>query len=435
MRIEVEKGKWIKVIGPANIKVVEGLIEVWGKQLGERESISIPRSRATIILALEKSVLEVKVGEGGSLEREPEVRAPVEWKYAIERITTRLSSGRILVLGNVASGKSTFSLLLLNTLTAMDKKCAIIDTDLGQSDFGLPSVISMSIVSRPYPSLSLLPFVDGYFVGCVSPAGLTHKVVLGVQKLLNRALSSGVDFTVVVTDGWIRGWEAREQKLSLIDVVRPDVVIALELGTELEPILKPIEKYEFIDIIRVPALRGVPQRDAVERKMFRENMYKRHFRNARVLSLDLGEVNFQNTVLGSGFTIARSSSEYGKLANALGIEPVYVERAEDTMLVVLPRGKAVDKNYVKECAKQVFPDVEEVVVVREGDERGLLCGLYSSDGSFLGLGILQEINFRKGEVKVLTPAKKRVSTIHVGRIRLDEYFNEKDKYPPNTLIL
>jgi polynucleotide 5'-hydroxyl-kinase GRC3/NOL9 len=70
--------------------------------------------------------------------------------------------------------------------------------------------------------------------------------------------------------------------------------------------------------------------------------------------------------------------------------------------------------------------IEEKTVssIRQGEEGGLLLGLYAAQRKFLGIGILREVDSVKKTLKVLTSVSAKPSIIALGKVRLDENLKE-----------
>ncbi|MEM3703252.1 MAG: hypothetical protein QXX79_02360, partial [Candidatus Bathyarchaeia archaeon] len=71
---------------------------------------------------------------------------------------------------------------------------------------------------------------------------------------------------------------------------------------------------------------------------------------------------------------------------------------------------------------------KKVVVTFKGDERGLLVALYNVGGRFLGIGVLREIDYKRKVIKIYTPVSSGISTVAIGKVRLDE--NLREIVPP-----
>ena len=65
-----------------------------------------------------------------------------------------------------------------------------------------------------------------------------------------------------------------------------------------------------------------------------------------------------------------------------------------------------------------------VIVSRKGEEEGLLAALYDGGRRFLGIGILQEVDYLRKTLKVVTPVSEEVSILALGKVKLDRNMKE-----------
>jgi len=89
--------------------------------------------------------------------------------------------------------------------------------------------------------------------------------------------------------------------------------------------------------------------------------------------------------------------------------------------VVLRRGIWIEEEQVRRV-EEMFG--KWVRVARDGDEEGLLVGLHDDKDVFLGMGIIDGIDYRRLAIKVFTSVSEKVSTIRVGQVKLDKNGSE-----------
>ena len=86
--------------------------------------------------------------------------------------------------------------------------------------------------------------------------------------------------------------------------------------------------------------------------------------------------------------------------------------------------------YLRDAKAKAFPlnqlTIEEktALPVRQGEERGLLLGLYDAHRKFLGIGVLREVDSVRKTLKVLTSVSTKPSRAVFGKVRLDENHRE-----------
>ena len=176
-------------------------------------------------------------------------------------------------------------------MTASNRSVAVIDADLGQSTYGLPTTLNLvhftADARRPIPKV-----VATFFVGAISPVGHLLQTVVGCRRLLNLALELGERIILIDTTGLVDGLLAAEFKLQKIEVLRPTHVVALAHRSELDPILKACSQRQDITVCRLPIAAAARERSSDERRANRQEKYRRYFAGAvrHRFSLDSVEV-------------------------------------------------------------------------------------------------------------------------------------------------
>lgn len=430
MKISLTRSQIIKIEGPAYIQVLEGSLLVLGKHMTPREHAIVPKSKTMVFEALENSQIELRLGEGGKIERLEDVTIPIQWKNAVDRILNISKPTTIIVLGNVDSGKTTFCTFLVNQAFLKGFKTAIIDNDLGQSDVGPPTTIGLGFLEKTVASLSEVPLFDAFFAGSTSPNGLTERVILGSRHLLDLALKNKTDVIVVNTSGWVSGRGARTLKSSLMLLLNPKIIVAIQRGGELEHLLKPFQGLDSVNIIRIPTPRVIRVRDREERKFLREASYSKYLIRAKVRVLFMDKVGIMFSFLGSGFPIPQDEIKHYEVL--LGMPIMYGESSFDSLLLIIRGGFSPEHKLQLEETIRKETDKEEIIILPQGFEKNLLAGLFSSQGIFLGLGLIKEINFYKRTIEIFTPVEDEIGLIIIGHVKISEDGKEIKKLNPWT---
>ncbi|MGQ9594496.1 MAG: Clp1/GlmU family protein [Anaerolineae bacterium] len=202
---------------------------------------------------------------------------------------------RILLLGATDSGKSTFARYLVHRLLEAGLRPAYLDCDIGQSTLGLPTTMNLAVPSGPLPTAEedlLFPPQPGasFFVGSITPRGHMLPLLVGCQRLLERAQELEARPVVVDTTGLVdpaQGGLALKQWK--VELVRPQTVVALVKGRELEPILWPLRLAEGTRVVELPVSPEARPRDRAERIARRQRLLNRYFHGAGLLSFPLGQ--------------------------------------------------------------------------------------------------------------------------------------------------
>jgi polynucleotide 5'-hydroxyl-kinase GRC3/NOL9 len=193
--------------------------------------------------------------------------------------TVPKTSGVFFVLGRTDVGKSTLVRNLVQRVTARRESVAVLDADLGQSTYGLPTTLNLVRFTPdqepPRPEL-----IARVFIGATSPVGHLLQTVVGCRRLLDRAASLGARSILIDSTGLVEGPLAVEFKLQKIEALRPTHVLALARGKELEPILHACRCRTDMMLQLLPVASAARDRSAEERRENRRTKYREYFAEA-----------------------------------------------------------------------------------------------------------------------------------------------------------
>ncbi|RLI08962.1 hypothetical protein DRO32_01515, partial [Candidatus Bathyarchaeota archaeon] len=392
-QVVLEPGKTILLDGPASALVISGLVSVFGAELRPRRRLVVRKGRRMPLEALEASRLEVVVGEGGSYSIVDGSPIPPSWREVAEE----LSEGgprKIVVLGGVDVGKTSLCTYLANMAVGAGRSVGLVDADVGQSDIGPPCTIGFARMVKPILDLSELRAEQAFFLGDKTPSHMMDEALKGIEEMMRASAEAGVDLLIINTDGWISGQGAIEYKRSIASTVEPDLILALQRGVELEPIIRALEGWE-VRVLEVSPF--VKERDREVRRELRAQGYRRYLEGARVISIQLDWVEVEGRLPGSGLKPSRE--RIALIASVLGIRPLLVEEDQEKMTLVF-EGEAPDEELISRLEEAVGKEVD---VFLKGEEKGLLVALYGREGRFLGIGVVVGLDCRKKAIRVFTP--------------------------------
>ncbi len=319
-----------------------------------------------------------------------------------------------MVVGAVDLGKSTFCAALAFHALQLHKKVAVVDADIGQSDIGPPGTIGMGFAHPHMRELADIPLSALYFVGDISPEGHFLDMVLGTQKMVQKALSMGAELVLVDTTGLVSGMPARKLKSFKIEAIRPNYLVALQKGGEVEHILRGWEKTSWLKIYRLPPSPLALVRSFEERKANRERKIISHFRDASLITLSLEQIRFRNSPIFSSHPlplplVAMLEEKWGgKLlwgeGDRWGI--VLVEEGGDRRGSILSLERMLGRR---------------VSIIRDDDLQNRYVGLMDQEGEYIEVGIMKRLDFSERKLHLLTPLKdgERISTLVLGSIKID----------------
>jgi polynucleotide 5'-hydroxyl-kinase GRC3/NOL9 len=260
------------------------------------------------------------------------------------------------------------------------------------------------------------------FIGATSPEGHLLATTVGVWRLVEEARSAGSEVLLVDTSGLVYGGAARELKFQKIRLLRPDYLVALQRGGEIEHLLLPHER-SGVRVVRLLVSDQALRHSREQRQAFRQRRFREYFRGAVPQEISLDRVVIYGLPLGTGNRM--DFRELNRLSRMLDAIVIYGERSPDILFLVVEGGCGRDRIF---SVKEEF-GVREVLVVERADLPSLLLGLNDSRQFTLGLGILQEIDFRAGRLRVVTPLPHlgEVSQVAFGSLRVDPSGTELGK--------
>lgn len=185
----------------------------------------------------------------------------------------------VLLIGGLDSGKSTLAQALLRAAVEAGRPAAHLDADVGQKSVGPPTTVTMKMV-RSAADLEPAAFAreDALsFVGSTSPEGHLLPIVTGVARLHRRAVEAGADFVVVDTSGLVSGIFGQVLKYHEVEMLMPDLVVGLQRGEELQPLLGVIQRFFRTEVVPLGVHPDVVPTTVEQRAENREVAMRRYF--------------------------------------------------------------------------------------------------------------------------------------------------------------
>jgi polynucleotide 5'-hydroxyl-kinase GRC3/NOL9 len=214
---------------------------------------------------------------------------PRSWSDSLEYI--KESKGKVLILGENDTGKSTLTLYLASELAKAGITASIVDADVGQSLIGPPTTVGLGEMGQPYETAGVISPSRIYFVGAMSPRGHLLPLIVGVKQCLE---SANGEVVLINTTGFVKG-AGMVLKTHKIEITRPDVLLALQREEELEPLLRAFPQLE---VRRLEVPKQLKRRSPLQRKRLRENLLKEYFRGSQSIFLEIKRVSLQRAFEG-----------------------------------------------------------------------------------------------------------------------------------------
>lgn len=415
----VKKGTTLLVDGPASVTVTSGRAEIFGSVIVEAARVVIREGKRLPFATEEPATFEIALGETASVEEVEGNTIPASWcKASDEFLNLPTRPITALILGAVDSGKTSFCTYLTNRLLRGKRKVVVLDGDVGQSDIGPPSTVAYAFVNKPITDLFSLRAKNAVFIGETSPSRATGKIIDALVSLKKQVLNHGAESVVINTDGWTEAECAVNYKIQLVEKLNPDIIFCLQQRDELAPLISSLEKFKKA-IVESPSTRR--ERDLEKRRNLRELGYIKYLRNPKVQSLSLSWLKVEGNELFDICKTRMSVRQARKINELLGMRPLHISEIGDRIYVIIGRKRWIDDANIKKVEDYTK---KKVLVARKGEEEGLLAGIYDLGRNFLGVGVLQEIDYLRKTIKISTPVAEDICVLALGNVKLDKNMKE-----------
>ncbi|HWQ17885.1 MAG TPA: Clp1/GlmU family protein [Sulfolobales archaeon] len=406
--VEISENRSIRIRGPARISVIDGECYISGAKLLKGSQIIVSAYKSQAIYSRSRARVEIELGEGAGVDvAKPEEEPLFEWLEAAYKLAAKGS--RVVVIGPTESGKTSFSVLLANIAIEQGLRPCIVDGDVGQEDIGPPGFVALSCPSKQFVWLRDLEPQAMRFIGHNNPLMGSYRLVASIADLVSKASNQG-DLIVINTDGWVSSPQAIEMKLDIARYVEASHIVALAGGS----FMGHLPRKGFAEIVVLRSPQGVRVRSREERRVLRSQAYKKAFEGSVQRSFSIGEVIITGSCLFSGNPV--SGEELSQLSEALSVKVLYASILENTIYALTEGGRESDKPLR-------LRDGREVVVIPKGSEKGLLCSLVSRTREEFPC-IVDSIDTESLRINVVTRYQGDVSAIIIGRIKLDESYED-----------
>ncbi len=419
--IALKEGEVLRIVGPARVEVIEGEVLLVGAILRKGESAVIHRFRSYALKALSNSSLKITLGSDASVERPSEGEEVIDaWVEVVRGIAAdAVMPKKILILGPVESGKTTFAAFLANWLLREGTDVCLVEADIGQEDVAVPTVVALARPTKPFIWQREIMFETVRFVGCISPTHCQHQLLGALLDTLLTAERSGCGAIVINTDGWVGSRQALDFKASLARWSRPSHIVVLDRR------LYEVIRNSFGKLAKVtyaPPPVKVRERSREERRSLRKDAYRRYFSTAKVRHVSLNEVSVIGSSILSGAEVGME--EVRRLCNALPND--LLQCAVKATLY----GQCLNIIVREDCRVQATQLCEVgdskliVNIIKPADLKGYLVSLLDENLNDVGLGVVEDFDPSTMVLKILTPYAGKVLGLMFSRVRLSEDYED-----------
>ncbi|MBY9020497.1 MAG: hypothetical protein KGD67_05525 [Candidatus Lokiarchaeota archaeon] len=305
---EVQKDQTLLVKGPSRVTLLEGKVEVFGKEFTPKKSeventLIVPSANYYPLFALEYSKLEIFTSSKDNIEIIEENTINKEWVKIKDSVMQAIKKNagnkplKLMVLG-MSNGKTTLIKYLANNILKEGFKASFLDSDLGQQLLYLPTTLSIGEINNNIVSSAEISAEDTVFIGSTFPkANFKFIIAHSCIELINSFLSKheNIDIVLIDSDGWIKTEAGVIYKNFFINTVDPDIIIVFHDDSieELEEIEKNASKSKKRTIFYLKEEnKFFYEKNKEERRFLRQSQFAKVLENFRKISIPLNGIKF-----------------------------------------------------------------------------------------------------------------------------------------------
>ena len=161
------------------------------------------------------------------------------------------STGVSMLIGSLDTGKTTLAFQAIRMAIADGRTPVLVDADVGNSTIGPPACVGMKVFRRE-SDIEQLGDVDSlHFVGTVTPSRLVLQHVVATAVMVERARQLG-DVVIIDTTAVASGVAGETLQYHKAELCRPDTVVALQRGAEMEPAVGMLKRFLGLNVVTSP---------------------------------------------------------------------------------------------------------------------------------------------------------------------------------------
>ena len=188
-----------------------------------------------------------------------------------------VGAATVMLMGGMDTGKTTLSRQIADAAVAQGLSVGLVDSDVDNSSIGPPTCVGLKVI-RNASDLDDVSVADHlHFVGSTSPSRLVLQQVIATASLVERAREAEVDVVVIDTTAAVSGVAGETLKYHKMELCRPDRVVALQRGGEMEPIVGMLKRFFSAHIDVLPTGSDIATRSPDERATSRIERLRRAF--------------------------------------------------------------------------------------------------------------------------------------------------------------
>lgn len=166
------------------------------------------------------------------------------------------SPGVTMLIGGLDTGKTTLAAEIVRQALSAGHRPVLVDADVGISTVGPPACVGIKVFNDKSDLTDIHSADALHFVGTISPSRLVLQQVVATAVMVEKARSMG-DVIIVDTTAVASGVAGETLKYHKTELCRPDRVIALQRGEEMEPVVGMLRRFLDVEVVTSPTDPGL----------------------------------------------------------------------------------------------------------------------------------------------------------------------------------
>ncbi len=177
-----------------------------------------------------------------------------------------------MLIGGLDTGKTTVAIDAVRHALSAGNRPVLVDADVGISTVGPPACVGLKVFESEDDLETIAKPHALHFVGTITPSRLVLQQVVATAVMVERARGLG-DVIIVDTTAVASGVSGETLKYHKTELCRPDRVVALQRGEEMEPVVGMLRRFLGVDVTTAPTDPGLNPLGPDERALRRSQAF------------------------------------------------------------------------------------------------------------------------------------------------------------------
>jgi polynucleotide 5'-kinase involved in rRNA processing len=161
-----------------------------------------------------------------------------------------------MLIGGLDTGKTTVAMNAVRFALQEGHRPVLVDADIGISTVGPPACVGLKVFESETDLGSVHEPDSLHFVGAITSSRLVLQQVVATAAMVEKARHLG-DVIIVDTTAVASGVSGETLKYHKAELCRPDLVIALQRGEEMEPVVGMLRRFLDVEVVTAPTDPGL----------------------------------------------------------------------------------------------------------------------------------------------------------------------------------